>query len=141
MKEFTDLQGLETGQIWEHKNGNIYEIFDFVNREAGRQDEYPTWVCYRNIYTGAKYGRAVVRWHGSFTRRLDLEKNGMQKFKVVLKYSDEKGDGTWTGNVSANGANTALEWGKEAILRDHPTAQVTWANVTGAAVSGMQVIK
>lgn len=72
-KEFTDLQGLAVGQVWEHKNGNIYEIYDFTNLEAGRQDEYPTTVSYRNIHTGAPYSRKVSRWAGSFKRREDLE--------------------------------------------------------------------
>jgi hypothetical protein len=73
MTEYTDLQGLAVGQVWEHKNGNVYEIVLFTNLEAGRQDEYPTTVSYRNIHTGAPYSRILKRWAGSFKRRLDLE--------------------------------------------------------------------
>ena len=83
MQEFTDLQGLAEGQVWQHKNGNIYEIYDFTNREAGRQDEYPTTVSYRNVHTGRKYSRAVSRWAGSFTRREDLEQKA-SPYEVVV---------------------------------------------------------
>lgn len=83
MREFTDLQGLAVGQVWEHKNGNIYEIYDFTNLEAGRQDEYPTTVSYRNIHTGAPYSRALVRWAGSFKRRQDLEKGPAQDLSLI----------------------------------------------------------
>jgi hypothetical protein len=141
MKEFTDLQGLEAGQIWEHKNGNVYEIFDFVNLEAGRQDEYPTWVCYRNIYTGAKYGRAVSRWHGSFTRRQELETASMRKFNVVIKLIDADGvDRTWSGAAAARSAKSAIQWGKETVAREFPGSTVTWMNATGEQVSGLRVV-
>lgn len=140
MKELTDLQGLEIGQVWQHKNGNLYEIYDFTNLEAGRQEEYPTTVSYRNIHTGLPYSRALVRWAGSFTRRQDLEKGTTQNFDVELQYTlgDEKLV-TKTSISAANGSE-ALALVRSDLLIRNPKARVFWANVTGSVVAQVKAI-
>ncbi|MEQ8308076.1 MAG: hypothetical protein RIA09_16195 [Hoeflea sp.] len=141
MKVYTDLQGLVEGQIWEHKNGNIYQITDFVNREIGRQEEYPTTVCYQNIFTGEKYGRAVTRWHGSFTRREDLEKQETRTFDVTLQFKDENAEvDKWNQAVTATDAAKALEVAREALRSKQPDAMILWANVTGEVVGGLKLL-
>lgn len=140
MKEFTDLQGLEIGQVWQHKNGNIYEIYDFTNLEAGRQDEYPTSVSYRNIHTGAPYSRAVSRWFGSFRRRQDLEKGPAQDFDVELRYVVGADEGVVKTSIKAANGSEALALVRSDLLIRNPKARVFWANVTSGVVAQVEAI-
>ncbi|MDW9531940.1 hypothetical protein RWE87_13740 [Sinorhizobium meliloti] len=140
MKEFTDLQGLEIGQVWQHKNGNIYEIYDFTNLEAGRQDEYPTSVSYRNIHTGAPYSRAFSRWFGSFSRRQDLEKGPAQDFDVELRYVVGADEGVVKTSIKAANGSEALALVRSDLLIRKPTARVFWANVTSGVVAQVKAI-
>lgn len=141
MTQFTDLQGLAVGQVWEHKNGNIYEIYDFTNLEAGRQDEYPTTVSYRNIHTGAPYSRAVVRWAGSFTRREDLEEGDKRLFQVTLNLVDAQGHlVVFQDDVVATGPRKAIDWGKEQVAFRYPGATISYVNVTGGTVAELKLV-
>ncbi|MDW9491736.1 hypothetical protein [Sinorhizobium meliloti] len=140
MREFTDLQGLAVGQVWEHKNGNIYEIYDFTNLEAGRQDEYPTTVSYRNIHTGAPYSRALVRWAGSFKRRQDLEKGPAQDFDVELHYLVDNDEHIVKSSIKAANGSEALALVRSDLLIRKPKARVFWANVTSGVVAQVKAI-
>lgn len=140
MTEYTDLQGLAVGQVWEHKNGNVYEIYDFTNLEAGRQDEYPTTVSYRNIYTGAPYSRKVSRWAGSFTRREDLEEGEKTLFNVQISY-DLKGQRYgFSGGVVATSAMKAIEWGREKVLQKDSGAVILYVNAAGGKIAELKLV-
>lgn len=140
--EFTDLQGLAVGQVWEHKNGNIYEIYDFTNLEAGRQDEYPTTVSYRNIHTGAPYSRKVSRWAGSFTRREDLEEGEKRIFDVRVHFyhGEPYRRESFQESVVATSPMKASDWGRAKVLADYPDATITYVNVTGGVIAELKVV-
>lgn len=143
--EFTDLQGLAVGQVWEHKNGNIYEIYDFTNLEAGRQDEYPTTVSYRNIHTEAPYSRPVSRWAGSFKRREDLEEGDNRVFNVQVNFvhgadRQQSADHLQLASVVTRSPRKAAQLAKDVILARFPDATITYVNVTGDVVGQLKVV-
>ncbi|MBB5276292.1 hypothetical protein HNR26_002344 [Rhizobium rosettiformans] len=137
-KEFTDLQGLAVGQVWQHKNGNCYEIYDFTNLEAGRQDEYPTTVSYRNIHTGAPYSRKVSRWAGSFTRREDLEKNN----ELTILVSALVGGETVTRSYQLKGLRAACIDQAKAKFAEELGEVDRWVfiNTTGKTVHKIEKV-
>lgn len=138
-EERFDLRGLAVGQVWEHKNGNIYEIYDFTNLSAGRQDEYPTRVSYRNIHTGEPYSRDVVRWAGSFKRREDLE--AIQDWFVQIRARDVNGEEVgFEDTVATNTQRKAIEYGRERLLARTPDAKIFWVNATGDVVAGVRIV-
>lgn len=54
------------GSRWQHKNGNLYEVYDVTNEFTERHDEYPVTISYRGE-NGRKWSRAFWRWHSSMT--------------------------------------------------------------------------
>lgn len=60
----------ELGSLWQHKNGNIYHVYDLTNINLDRMDEYPPRVSYNNVDTGIHYSRDWDKWlTGSFEKR------------------------------------------------------------------------
>lgn len=53
------------GSVWEHHNGNRYEVLDYTNIETDRQDKYPTTIIYRNVRNLKKYSRPLLDWERS----------------------------------------------------------------------------
>lgn len=51
--------------IWIHKNGNFYVVREIRNLDPDRQHEYPTTVCYDNLFNGRKFARALYNWYRS----------------------------------------------------------------------------
>lgn len=49
------------GSRWRHHSGRVYVILMMTNVEPGRQDEFPTTVCYQGP-TGKRYSRALVEF-------------------------------------------------------------------------------
>lgn len=143
-EERFDLQGLAIGQVWQHKKGDIYEIYDFTNLSAGRQDEFPTRVSYRNIVTGEPHSRDVVRWAGSFTRRQDLE--GIQvaapTFDVELHFTapGERGAQKYTTSIVAVDAPFAISIAKEQLLKAFPEAKFSWVNAVGQPIAKLRSV-
>lgn len=56
----------EVGSIWEHRNGNQYEVTGITNLHTEDHDKYPITVNYRgqNLKT---WSRRLVDWHCSMT--------------------------------------------------------------------------
>lgn len=57
---------LRIGQIWQHRNGNRYRIYDFTNRSSTRR-KYPPMVSYVNTANGEKFSRRCDDWHRSMS--------------------------------------------------------------------------
>lgn len=55
------------GSVWQHRNGNRYEVLFLTNDSSERQDRYPRTVVYRNTANGNRYSRALSDWHRSMT--------------------------------------------------------------------------
>jgi len=53
------------GSIWEHHNGNRYEVMMFTNIETERQERYPTTIVYRNAGNQKLYSRHLMDWDRS----------------------------------------------------------------------------
>lgn len=54
------------GSRWQHKNGNIYIVYDYTNIDSTRAD-YPERISYRNEVTNTPYSRDLADWHRSMT--------------------------------------------------------------------------
>ena len=61
----TQYQGLRTGSVWRHRNGNLYKIEGFTNCHSTKSDYKPT-VVYKDL-TGKTWSRPYTNWHNSFT--------------------------------------------------------------------------
>lgn len=55
----------KVGSIWEHINGNRYQVIMFTNIETDGQDRYPTTIIYRNIQNHKDYSRKLIDWDRS----------------------------------------------------------------------------
>lgn len=56
----------KTGQVWKHRNGNLYRVICRTNVDSTRE-KYPETVVYENIENGARYSRLLSDWHRSMT--------------------------------------------------------------------------
>ena len=63
----TQLPEVAVGTLWEHKNGNIYEILLITNTNSTKLDEYPITVVYRNTVNLTLWSRPLHRWYASMT--------------------------------------------------------------------------
>ena len=61
------LHDPEAGELWTHRNGNVYKVLMLTNIQLDRQDKYPTTVVYQNISNDAKYSRKLSDWHRSMS--------------------------------------------------------------------------
>ena len=52
--------------LWQHKNGNLYQVLLFANVYSDRED-YPETIIYKNINNGKVYCRKLSDWHRSMT--------------------------------------------------------------------------
>ena len=53
--------------IWQHKNGDQYQVILIANEHTERPNEYPITVVYRRLKDDKVWSRTLSRWHGSFT--------------------------------------------------------------------------
>ena len=66
MIDLTDIATWpQVNTIWQHSNGNQYQVVMFTNIETDRQDKYPTTVVYRNLMNGKAYSRKLSDWERS----------------------------------------------------------------------------
>lgn len=64
--------------IWQHHNGNHYEVILFTNLETDRQDDYPTTIVYRNTRNHKIYSRRLIDWDRSMTKVVDNDEDFTQ---------------------------------------------------------------
>lgn len=55
------------GSLWGHRNGNLYRVIMYTNRQPDRQDDYPTTIVYVNLNNQEPYSRKLTDWHRSMT--------------------------------------------------------------------------
>ncbi|WP_316196704.1 hypothetical protein [Bradyrhizobium sp. SZCCHNS3053] len=60
------------GSVWEHRNGNRYEVMFYTNVETTNQTRYPTTIVYRNTRNTNLYSRPLADWERSMTLKLTL---------------------------------------------------------------------
>jgi hypothetical protein len=53
------------GSVWEHTNGNRYQVIMFTNIETDKQETYPTTIIYRNTLNSKHYSRKLMDWDRS----------------------------------------------------------------------------
>lgn len=60
---------IEEQSVWQHKNGNYYQVIMLTNlsAEESRKTEYPPTVVYKSLSDGKVWSRTVERWFPSFT--------------------------------------------------------------------------
>lgn len=63
----SELKPVLPATLWQHYNGNKYEVLLLSNMESERQEKYPTTVVYRNVSNGNIYSRKLSDWHRSMT--------------------------------------------------------------------------
>lgn len=63
----SELKPVLPSTLWQHYNGNKYEVLLLSNTESERQEKYPTTVVYRNISNRNIYSRKLSDWHRSMT--------------------------------------------------------------------------
>lgn len=55
------------GSLWQHRNGNKYEVIMLTNLESSKET-YPITVVYKNSNTGTIWSRKLSDWHKSMTK-------------------------------------------------------------------------
>jgi len=58
-------QDPEAGDLWRHRNGNMYRVLMLANRP--NEERYPTTVVYETVANGNLWTRPLSDWHRSFT--------------------------------------------------------------------------
>lgn len=54
-----------TGEVWRHRNGNLYIVMCLANEHTERPEQYPVTVIYRGCINGKVWARPLVDWHRS----------------------------------------------------------------------------
>ena len=62
-----DMNDMNVGSRWIHKNGNMYTILTLANQESTRLDEYPIMVVYQGD-NGFIWTRKLNDWYRSMTK-------------------------------------------------------------------------
>ena len=56
----------EQKTIWEHKNGDQYQVIMFSNLDSERHDEYPPTITYQRLKDDTIWSRPLSKWYQSF---------------------------------------------------------------------------
>lgn len=54
------------GSTWEHRNGNLYRVLMYTNRE-GTKEDYPITISYRNVNNNEDYSGRLDDWERRMT--------------------------------------------------------------------------
>lgn len=60
------------GMVYEHDNGNLYQVMMITNQQTTRPEQYPVTVVYFNIRNGTTWSRPVSEWDRSFSLRRSM---------------------------------------------------------------------
>lgn len=55
------------GDVWRHRNGNLYIVMCLANAHTERPEKYPITVVYLGCINGKVWARPLSDWHRSMT--------------------------------------------------------------------------
>lgn len=61
------LPRVAAGQVWQHRNGILYQVLLLTNESTTQPDLYPVTVVYRNFTNFKNWSRPLADWHRSMT--------------------------------------------------------------------------
>jgi hypothetical protein len=91
------------GDIWRHRNGNLYAVVGISNEHSERV-EYPPRVEYANVENGRRWSRDLSDWHRSMVW------TGRAKAKVRWQAGVGPGSARWEALMGGERVGFIVPW-------------------------------